>query len=349
MKALAPIVLPPLSALYGAVTRARLLLYRRGTFRTRRLNRPVISVGNLTTGGTGKTPLVEWVARALAAEGKRVCILTRGYGRSNPDRRVLVSDGKSVLSTAHEAGDEAFLLATNLQGLAAVISDADRVSAGKGAIKHLSTDCFVLDDGFQHLRVARDLNIVTIDATNPWGGGSLLPYGRLREPLSGIRRADCIVVTRTDQAEDIQALHSELARLTNGCPLFFSRMQTLRITLLSDASNSSPTPKRIAAFCGVGNPESFFDHLRHDGHELSLEKTFPDHHPYTQKDIDSLIREAKNSGAEGLLTTAKDAVKLHSLSFTLPCYVLEIELNIENAHELRNLVRNAALRPVSGL
>src|SRR5258708_916329 len=133
MKALAPIVLPPLSALYGAVIRARLLLYRRGTFRTMRLNRPVISVGNLTTGGTGKTPLVEWVARTLATEGRKVCILTRGYGRPNPDRRVLVSDGKTILSTAHEAGDEAFLLATNLQGLAAVISDADRVSAGEGA------------------------------------------------------------------------------------------------------------------------------------------------------------------------------------------------------------------------
>src|SRR5260370_21135627 len=226
MRSLAPSVLPPLSALYGAVTRARLTLYRRGTFRTITLERPVISVGNITTGGTGKTPLVEWVARTLVAEGKTVCILTRGYGRSNPDRCVLVSDGQTVFVSASEAGDEAFLLAKNLEGVAAVISDANRAPAGKGAIKHLSTDCFVLDAGFQHLRLARNLNIVTIDATNPWGGGNLLPYGRLREPRSSLRRADCLVITRSDQAEGIQSLRSELAQLTPAFPPLLSRILT---------------------------------------------------------------------------------------------------------------------------
>src|SRR5215470_6599004 len=137
------LVLPPLSALYGAITRSRTALYERGTFRTFKLERPVISIGNITTGGTGKTPLVEWVARVIAESGKKVCILTRGYGRENPKQRVLVSDGSTVFAGPAEAGDEPFLLANDLLGVAAVISDADRSAAGQGAIKHLSTDCFV--------------------------------------------------------------------------------------------------------------------------------------------------------------------------------------------------------------
>src|SRR5687768_10961141 len=212
------LVLPPLSALYGAVTRTRLALYQRGTFHTTKLGRPVISVGNITAGGTGKTPLVEWVARNVAGAGKNVCILTRGYGRDNPQRQVVVSDGKTILATPAEAGDEPFLLATKLLGSAAVICNADRISAGRFAIETLGADCFVLDDGFQHLRLARDLNIVTIDATNPWGGGQLLPYGRLREPVSNLSRADCVVLTRCDQAENLETLQAEIRDLTGGRP-----------------------------------------------------------------------------------------------------------------------------------
>ena len=198
--------------LYGAVTRTRLSLYRRGTFHTTKLDRPVISVGNITTGGTGKTPLVEWVAKTFAAKGKKVCILTRGYGRKDPHLQVIVSDGYGVLASPSEAGDEPYLLATKLTGQAAVISSADRIAAGQEAIKDFGTDCFVLDDGFQHLRLARDLNIVTIDATNPWGGGRLLPYGRLRETLEGLSRADCVVITRCDQVESVDALRDEILR-----------------------------------------------------------------------------------------------------------------------------------------
>src|SRR5678810_562776 len=150
---------PPLSLLYGAVTRTRLSLYRRGTFQTTKLDRPVISIGNITTGGTGKTPLVEWVARTVASHGKKVCILTRGYGRKDPHLQVIVSDGYGVLASPAEAGDEPYLLATKLTGQAAVISSADRIAAGEEAIKDFGTECFVLDDGFQHLRLARDLNI----------------------------------------------------------------------------------------------------------------------------------------------------------------------------------------------
>jgi tetraacyldisaccharide 4'-kinase len=324
------LILPPLSVLYGAVTRTRLSLYRRGTFHSTKLDRPVISVGNITTGGTGKTPLVEWVARTLAGAGEKVCILTRGYGRDNPDRQVVVSDGTNVLATPSEAGDEPFLLATNLTGIAAVISNADRIEAANGAIKHLGTDCFVLDDGFQHLRLERDLNIVTIDATNPWGGGYLLPYGRLREPLSGLSRADCVVITRTDQANNVDALRDEIRRHAGNVPIFNSRMR------IKNEAGTIPAP--VAAFCAIGNPRSFFNQLTH---ESVLQKAFPDHHRYSQSDIDSLTEAARRAGAKSFITTAKDAVKLHSISFSLPYYVLEIETEIDNAADLIRLILNS--------
>ena len=321
------LILPPLSVLYGAVTRTRLSLYRRGTFRATKLDRPVISVGNITTGGTGKTPLVEWVARTVATRGKKVCILTRGYGRDNPERQVVVSDGTNVMANPSEAGDEPFLLATNLLGVAAVISNANRIEAAAGAIKHLGTECFVLDDGFQHLRLERDLNIVTIDATNPWGGGHLLPYGRLREPLSSLSRADCVVITRTDQANNLAALRDEILQHAGDVPIFNSRMR------IKNAGEAIPSP--VAAFCAVGNPRSFFNQIPHD---LVFEKAYPDHYRYSQADVDSLNEAAKRAGARSLITTAKDAVKLKSFSFSLPLFVIEIEPEIENEAELTRLI-----------
>ena len=332
------IVLPPLSLLYGAVTRTRLSLYRRGTFHTTKLDRPVISVGNITTGGTGKTPLVEWVARTVAAQGKKVCILTRGYGRQDPHLQVIVSDGYGALASPAEAGDEPYLLATKLTGLAAVISSADRIAAGEEAIKDFGTECFVLDDGFQHLRLARDLNIVTIDATNPWGGGRLLPFGRLREAPEGLSRADCVVITRCDQVESVEDLRGQIARFTGDRPIFNSRMQTARVSSLKNGSDTLTPAASVAAFCAVGNPRSFFEQVRSLGYDVVLERSFHDHHIYSHDEIDSLVRAAKDAAAEALITTAKDAVKLGTISFGLPCHVLEIEIAIENDQELTRLV-----------
>ena len=334
-------VLPPLSILYGAVTRTRLSLYRRGTFQTTKLDRPVISVGNITTGGTGKTPLVEWVAKTIASHGKKVCILTRGYGRKDPHVQVIVSDGYGVLASPAEAGDEPYLLATKLTGQAAVISSADRIAAGREAIKDFGTECFVLDDGFQHLRLARDLNIVTIDATNPWGGGSLLPYGRLREKPEGLSRADCVVITRCDQVDSVDALRDEILRLAGERPIFKSEMRAVRVSSLKNPSQTLSPPARIAAFCAVGNPYSFFENVRRMGFEIGLQKSFPDHHVYTQDEIDSLAQAANEAGATSLITTAKDAVKLRTLSFSIPCHVLELEISIENSDAFTRLIIEA--------
>jgi tetraacyldisaccharide 4'-kinase len=332
------IVLPPLSLLYGAITRTRLSLYRRGTFHTTKLDRPVISIGNITTGGTGKTPLVEYVARVIAAQGKKVCILTRGYGRKDPHLQVIVSDGYGVLASPSEAGDEPYLLATRLKGLAAVISSADRIAAGQEAIKDFGTELFVLDDGFQHLRLARDLNVVTIDATNPWGGGRLLPHGRLRESIDGMSRADCVVITRCDQVESVEGLREEVSRLTNGRPIFESRMRMVRLSPLKNGGETLAPPARVVAFCAVGNPSSFFESLRRVGFEVAVERSFPDHHVYSQEEIDAIVRSAKDAGAEFLVTTAKDAVKLRALAFPIPCYVVEIEIGIECMDDFERLV-----------
>ncbi len=348
MNQAASLLLLPVSTIYGAVTRARLAAYGRGLFSVSKLPVPVISVGNITTGGTGKTPLVEWVCRTIAAVAeeesrarKRVCVLTRGYGRSNPEAQVVVSDGNEVRASVLESGDEPLLLATNLQGIAAVVSNRDRVAAGEWAVKNLRSEVFVLDDGFQHLRLFRDLDIVAIDATNPWGGGALLPSGRLRESPLGLSRADCVVITRSDQVADICSIKSIVQGIAGSVPVLSSRMVTSGFrkvdgeTVDAAAVRSQP----IGAFCGVGNPTSFFNHLRREGFKLEFTRTFPDHHRYTQSELDDLTRTAKASGAQSLLTTAKDATKLQAFSLGITCSAVEIQISIDEADLLVNLIR----------
>jgi len=345
MNSAVTIALTPLASLYGLAMRARRALYRSGRFRVHDLGVPVISVGNLTTGGTGKTPLVEWIAGELAQTGRRVCILTRGYGRRNPGSQVIVSDGNEIISDAEQAGDEALLLAERLKGQAAVISAADRVLAARWAVENFQSDVFVLDDGFQHLRVARNLNILTIDATNPWGNGKLLPAGILRESPAELACAHCIVITRADDPDQTEELRREIAAQSKDCPVFCSRMR------LSDLRPQPGEPlvaaeeiraSKIAAFCGLGNPESFFALLRHGGYQLAHTQIFRDHHWYTQNDIDRVVRESVSRSAQILLTTAKDAVKLRSFKFDIPCYTADIVIEIENQEKLRELIGRAA-------
>ena len=300
----------------------------------------MISVGNITAGGTGKTPLVEKICRLLALEGRKVCVLTRGYRRENPRQRVLVSDGTAVLSNAAQSGDEPFLLAENLLGVAAVVCDADRAAAGLWATEHLGSNVFVLDDGFQHLQLARDLDVVAIDATNPWGGNHLLPHGTLREVPHSLGRADCVIVTRIDQANDASLLETEIRKLGSGRPIFTSQMQTKGIRDLAGTTVSS-VRQPVSAFCAIGNPDSFLNQIRQQNLRFANLQVFPDHYSYKQADISELSRKAKAAGAASLITTAKDAVKTRQLEFDLPCYVLEIEILITGEAGLRELIRKA--------
>lgn len=339
MNRAATIGLTPFSAIYGGFIRAGNALYRRGSFKTHSVGAPVISVGNLTTGGTGKTPLVEYIAGELAKSGRRVCVLTRGYRRESSGR-IVVSDGEKILADVNQAGDEPFLLAEKLQGQAAVVCDADRVAAARWAIENLQSDTFVLDDGFQHQRIQRDLNILTIDATNPWGNGRLLPAGILREPRNALSRADCVVITRADDPNQVEKLRDEIDVLRPGAPIFISRMQLRGLRRLDDSAAAEET-RSTAAFCAVGNPNSFFDLLRRNGYELTYTRSFRDHHKYTQSDIDDITRHAQASGAQMLITTAKDAVKLRTPRFEVPCYVAEIVIELDAQDQFRKLLSKA--------
>jgi tetraacyldisaccharide 4'-kinase len=342
------LVLAPLGMLYGAVTRARLRLYRSGILKTENVGAPVVSVGNLTAGGTGKTPLVEWAARSLAGEGLRACVLTRGYGRADEGRRVVASDGARVLAEVAECGDEPRLLAEKLLGVASVVCDRDRVAAAVWARAELGAEVFVLDDGFQHLRLARDLDIVTVDATAPWGGGHMLPRGLLREPVGALARADCVVITRSDLAPELESLRAGVARLTRA-RVFVSRVRTRGMRRIGGADEEGARASvesvvaagPVAAFCAVGNPRAFFEQLRREGFDLRHTHPFPDHHAYTRAEVETFARESESKGARALLTTAKDAVKLREHAFTLPCYVVEIELEFDEEDTLRGLIKEA--------
>ncbi len=346
MKPTASVLMMPLSTVYAAITKARVLAYENGLFKVSRLPAPVISVGNITAGGTGKTPLVEWICRMLAQHfenGKQICVLTRGYGRGNPDTQVLVSDGERILANERNAGDEASMLANNLLGIAAVVANADRVAGGNWAIANLGSEIFVLDDGFQHMRIARDLNIVTIDATNPWGGGGLLPNGMLRESPAGLSRADCVVITRTDQVNNVAALQKELQALTGDAAIFRSHMITSGFRTIDGAHLTAKdvTAEPLGAFCGVGNPESFFTHLESDGFKIGLRRAFPDHYRYSQKDLDDLASAAQAVGITRLITTAKDAIKLINLRAPLTCYVLDTQISVDEADSLIAMIAAA--------
>lgn len=345
-------MLAPLGAIYGAVMHVRAALYSTGAHSSYKIEAPVISVGNITTGGSGKTPLVEWIARSAAREGRHPCVLTRGYGRVDPQRRVVVSDGENILASAREGGDEPFLLAEKLLGTAAVISDRDRVAAARWALENLRSDLFLLDDGFQHLRIKRDIDIVTLDAMNPFGdggdgNGKLLPRGRLREPIAALARADCIIITRADMIDDANALRARVQALSGVRTILLARAQTTAVhTLFPSEKEGAPKandslPQPIAAFCALGNPQAFFAHLARSKYQLSYTRSFRDHHVYTQEDVNALVREGAQNGARTLMTTAKDAVKLRALHFALPCYVIEIAVEFNDEEALLVLLREA--------
>lgn len=334
MAAIADLSLTPLSLIYGAYARARNAFYDRGLLAVHDVGAPVISVGNMTVGGTGKTPLVKWVARAAAAAAPSMksCILTRGYGRqSRSAERVVVSDGRRLLADALRGGDEPRLLAEELLGVASVIADADRIAAAHWAMRNLGSQVFILDDGYQHRRLARALNLVVIDATNPWSNGWVLPRGRLREPLAALKRADCVVITRAGQVGDLEQL---TIRVRDYCgqsvPIIASNMEISDVRPLgaNDAGGVAALDgrPRVGAFCAIGNPQSFFAQLISYGYQLEYRHVFPDHAYYTQRDVDRLGEEAKRRNLSALLTTAKDAVKLRHLRHIIPCFVVYIEL-----------------------
>jgi tetraacyldisaccharide 4'-kinase len=335
----------PLSLLFLQIVKLRRLLYDRMIFTANILGCPVIVVGNLTVGGTGKTPVVEKIARELHERGRRVAILSRGYKskadplwkslirwiahRKEPPPKI-VSNGRSVLLGSEMAGDEPFMLAENLPGVV-VLVDKDRVKAGRYAIKKFGADILILDDGFQYFPLLGHVNLLLIDKTNPFGNGCLLPRGILREPISQIRRASYILLTKTDGAEDnfvvdtIKA-HNAKAKIIQ-CVHFSRHLSTLDKKAVVPIS--ALKGGKIMAFSGIASPDSFEECLTRNGAEIVYGKRFVDHHRFSKNELGKIFDIGQTRGATFAVTTEKDAVRMpNDFTAEIPVYFLKIDIEI---------------------
>ena len=319
--------LSPLSGLYGKALSVRAGLYASGRLESRRLPRPSISVGNLTLGGTGKTPFVEFLARRFRFEGWRPAILSRGYGRTSRGV-VVVSAGEGPLTTAEIGGDEPVALARALSGVLVVVGERREAAARRAA--DLGADLFVLDDGYQHLAVRRDVNLLLLDAKDPFGGGRLPPRGRLREPIAGIKRADAIVFTRVDRGAPSQETLRTIARLHPAAPLFHARIKPAGLWEESGSPVDAAAlrERRCIAVCGIADGRRFATTLR----ELALAPEevleFRDHQRYRERHLSGIRRAAERAGAAWIVTTDKDAVKLAGLT-GLPLITVRLSAEVD--------------------
>ena len=346
----AALVLGAPAALWTAAAGWRRRAYESGALGARSLDLPVISVGNLVAGGTGKTPTVAWLVEHLLERGLTAAVLTRGYGREETSRmRILPA---SVGANPREVGDEPAMLADRFARTAprTVIGVcADRLAAGRTLETRDGIDLFVLDDGFQHLQLRRTVDIVLLDASEPFGNGHALPLGRLREPVASLRHASIVLLTRCRPDFDYARIRAAVRGANREARIFHSRMVATGLVDLatrSEARLDAARGARVAAFCGIANPQSFFEQVRGIGSEIVLERSFRDHHAYTTQDVRSLARAAKQAGAQAILTTTKDAMKLgHAESFGIPVFAVGIELEVESWEEMLACVLDALPEP----
>ncbi len=340
-----------LSYIYGGVVKLRHFLYEKGIFRHHTLGCQVISIGNLTVGGTGKTPIVEIFARELQKANRRVAILSRGYKKTEHGfwKKILdkltgrewrrpprvVSDGQALLLDSARSGDEPYMLASNLPNVV-VLVDKDRVKSGRYAIDKFHCDTLVLDDGFQYRKLKHRMEIVLVDCTAPFSNGYMLPRGLLRESISNIRRADFIFITKSTgkNAAELQAKLRELNPRAeiSACA---HRPKYLQNVYSGERQDLEFLRGRtVALVSGIASPEGFENEVRRLGASLCYLKRFADHHRYTQQEIINIINKAKKSNAAGLITTEKDAVRFPKIERQdVPVYFMRVEIELLSGEE----------------
>ena len=301
------------TAPYALTVRLRASAYARGWVAQKRLPVPVISVGNLTVGGTGKTPIVIEITQWLLGAGKRVAVLSRGYRRTSRERLLIVSDGSRILATPQDAGDEPYLIAQRCP-MAVVAVGADRFQLGRRILENRTVDYMVLDDGFQHLGLHRDVNLLLVDATDVAGMERLLPAGRLREPLSAAGRASAVIVTRADQTTKVEEMTRRLRSTVNPLPpmaqVVFRATEVVSVVTGTSRSPDWTKGKRAVLVSGVAHTASFRDAVAAMGVTILEEAAYPDHHPYSANDVSRVQDRATRLHAELVLTTEKDAPKI---------------------------------------
>jgi tetraacyldisaccharide 4'-kinase len=350
-------VLKGFSLLFGVVVAVRGFLYRSGILRRFPLGVQVISIGNVTAGGTGKTPVTEIFARTLSAEGRRVAILSRGYRRKEApwwqrlftqviDPPLVVSDGRHVLLDAATGGDEPYMLASNLPGVAVVV-DRNRVKAGRYAIKRLGCDTLILDDGFQYQKLKHSIDVVLVDATNPFGNGNLLPRGILREPARHLKRADIIFLTKC--RGDVSAVREAVRRYNRTADIVECNHAP---RVLKDVWSREEFPldwlsgKTLCTLSGIASPKGFENSLRTLGAKVVWCERYADHHRYDPGEILYALNRTADMGADALVTTEKDAVRFPRFE-TAPvrCLYLRIAIQIlSGGDNFRQIINRICFR-----
>lgn len=316
------------SAAYSLALSLRNFCFNSGIFKVRRLGCKVVSIGNITVGGTGKTPMAITVAKVLQSNGLKPAVLSRGYGGKGSGINI-VSDGKNVLCTPEQAGDEPCLMAAIL-GNVPVLTGPERYAAGSLALGKMDINVLVLDDGFQHRSLHRDINIALVDSARPFGNGFLIPRGPLREKPASLERADLIVLTRSDSnsvtceatlSKQFPAKKLMRARHEPECVISHSTDEVLPVSYIAG--------KKIAAFCGIADPESFRAGIAKLGGKVVFFEEFPDHHRYTPENIDYLIGKSRGCSSDLVLTTDKDRIKLGKTDFP-GLFTLRITMTIDD-------------------
>lgn len=317
----------PFAPLYGWLMSLRAAFYKKGVLKQHRLSVPVISVGNLTMGGTGKTPVTIYLGSLLA--DMNPAIVSRGYKSKRTSEVHIVSDGVKISSDVEVSGDEPVLIAESLPGVP-VLTSKKRSSAGRYAIDNFQAGIIVLDDGFQHLAIFRDVNIALFKVDSFLGNNRIFPGGDMREPLKALGRADCFMLTCVDEENRERALgiQNALAKRFPAIPVFFAEYQA-SVIMNHDGSRrdiSALGSQGLLAFCGLASPASFQRTLTRMGADILGFKGFEDHHVYSVEELEKLVRDAKKAGAQGLITTEKDMVKLKHMVCDFPLMALRMSV-----------------------